>query len=183
MKDLFENKTKRKKRIPRIEKELYKYDKDSFPGRLERLKLIDKYMPKGFIISGDMEFVYTFSEAKDCFIAGHFIATIILAQSFIEKIFHLYFENNGLDSVAKRGLDKMIKYAKRHKLIDPFILNKVDNLRLKRNPFTHLKDYSYPHSLSKRMVAKKTFIQPVELLEKDATEAIEVMLFLTTHKL
>ena len=130
-----------------------------------------------------MEFVYTFSEAKDCYIAGHFIPTIILTQSFIEKIFHQFFEQKALEIIAKKGLDKMIKYAKQHNLVNTLILDNVDALRLKRNPFTHSKDWDYPHSISSRMVKGQSITQPHVLLENDAREAIQVMFLLTTHKL
>lgn len=181
--DLFGKSKKAKPRKTRLERGLLNYDQKTFDGRLKRLELLEEIYPKGLWIGGDMEFVYTFSEAKECYIAGHFIATMILAQSVIEKIFYQYFDKKGLETVAKRGLDQMIKHARRHNLINSFILDKADALRLKRNPFTHSKDWDYLHTISKRMVKGKTIIQPNELLENDATEAIQVMFLLTTHKL
>ena len=178
-KDIFENTLiEVKKRPTRLEKALTDYDKSTYNERLRRLTYINKIYPKGLLLCGDMEFVFTFGEAKECFISGHFIATIILAQAFIEKTFYDIFIRKNLEKEAKHGLYKMIKYARKNNLINPTILDKVDTLRLKRNPFTHPKDWSYPHNLSHRAFNNKT--QPSDQLEKDATEAIQVMLYLTT---
>ena len=180
--DLFgEKREKVKKRHRRHEKGLIQYDNMTFEERLRRLTYINKIYPKGLLLVGDMEFVFTFGETKDCFINGHFIATIMLAQSFIEKIFYDFFNRNNLEKQARSGLDSMIKYARQNNLINSLILNKVDSLRLKRNPFTHPKDWNYPHNLSNRIQKNKT--QPHEQLEKDATEAIQVMFYLTSNKL
>jgi len=171
----------KKRRYRRHEKGLLQYDKMTFEERLRRLTYIAQIYPKELLLVGDMEFVFTFNETKDCYINGHYISTIILAQSFIEKIFYDFFVRTNLKKQAESGLAVMIKYAKQNNLINSLILNKVEDLRLKRNPFTHPKDWSYPHDLSKRMQRNKT--QPHEQLEKDATEAIQVMFALAGHKL
>ena len=75
----------------------------------------------------------------------------------------------------------MIKYARKHNLIHSIILDKVDTLRLKRNPFTHSKDWNYPHTLSQRIYTNKT--QPAEQLEKDATEGIQILFYIVSNNL
>jgi hypothetical protein len=180
--DLF-GQTKVKVKLTFLEKALQNYDKTTFEDRLKRFELIQKIYPDGLLIGGEMEFAYTFGEVKECYIAGHFIATILLAQCFIEKVFHSFFVRKGLDTEAKKGLAEMIKYAKRHHLINHFVLKKVDGLRLKRNPFTHTKDWNHPHTMSKRMYDGNKVTLPQDLLAKDATEAVQLMFFLTTHNL
>ena len=133
------------------------------------------------MLAGDMEFVFTFGEIKGCFINGHFIATIVLTQSFIEKIFIEHFNSKNLTKETNNGLDRMIKYARKNAIIHSIILDKVDGLRQKRNPFVHSKDWSYPYSLSHRIIKNKT--QPYEQLEKDAKEAIQVLFFIMNNKL
>jgi hypothetical protein len=181
-KDLFGKAIKSaKKRPTRLEKALHDYDKFTYIDRLRRLTYINKIYPKGLMLAGDMEFVFTFGEVKECFISGHFIATIILAQSFIEKIIHGFFTSKNLEKETKFGLDNMIKFARKNNLIHPTILDKADILRLKRNPFTHSKDWNYPQSLSHRSFDNN--IKPSDQLEKDATESIQIMFYLATHKL
>ena len=180
-KDLFGNIITDKKRVTKLEKYLIEYDKKTFADRLKRLNLINKMYPKGLILAGDMEFVFTFGEIKECYINGHFIATIIMTQSFIEKIFIEFFNSKNLTNLTSYGLDKMIKYARKKALINLTILNMVDDMRLKRNPFVHAKDYDYPHSLSRRTISNKT--EPYEQLEKDAKEAMQILFHIMNNNL
>lgn len=45
------------------------------------------------------------------------------------------------------------------------ILDRIDRLRLKRNPFAHLKEMNHEHSLGARSVSQGR--HPVEVLEED----------------
>ncbi len=180
--DLFGNTPRTiKKRPTKLENALLKYDNSTFAERLERLKFIHKIYPGGLLLSGDMEFVFTFSEIKECFISGHFIATIVLTQAFIEKIFHQFFTDNDEIKIANQGLASMIKFARKNNMIISLILDRVDDLRLKRNPFTHTKEYSYPHTLQKRILKNKS--QADKQLDDDAREAIQILFLITRHKL
>lgn len=180
--DLFGNAPRLTKMRPtKLESELLKYDKNTFTARLERLKYLHKIYPKGLFLSGDMEFVYTWSEIKECYISGHFISTILLVQAFIEKVFHQFFQDIGEQKSANEGLASMIKLARRKNLINSLILDKVDDLRLKRNPFTHSKDYNYPHTLQRRIIKNKS--QPDKQLEQDSKEAIQILFLITTQRL
>lgn len=182
LKNLFgENITEGNRRLTRLEKALLDYDKNSFQERLARLQFIDKAFPKGHSFLGQMELLFTFDEAKSSFINGEFIGAIILAQSFIEKVFHAHFAELGHEMVAKKGLSEMIKFGKKNNLINEFILEQVDGIRKIRNPFTHLKEFNYPHSLTNRMLANKKL--PYEQLEQDAKGAICFMFLVATHKL
>lgn len=181
-KDIFGNAIKeKKKRKTKLEKYLTDNDIDTFDDRLARLTFVNKMYPKGLILAGDMEFVFTFGEIKECYINGHFIATIILTQSFIEKVFIEFFNSKSLSKETNHGLDRMIKYARKKSLINSVILNMVDNLRLKRNPFVHSKDFDYPHSLSRRTINNKTM--PFEQLDKDAKEAMQIMFYIMNNRL
>jgi len=181
-KDIFGNKIQvKKKGTTKLEKYLTDYDKQTFTERLARLSFINKMYPQGLILAGDMEFVFTFGEIKECYINGHFIATIVLTQSFIEKVFIEFFNSKNLSKETNNGLDRMIKYARKKSLINSVILNMVDNLRLKRNPFVHSKDFDYPHSLSQRTINNKTL--PYEQLDKDAKEAMQILFYIMNNKL
>lgn len=179
-KDLFGEKASSKRRFTKLEKSLRDYDMKSFDDRLTRLKYIHKIFPKGYSFFGQMDLLFTFEEAKHSFINGQYIGAIVLAQSFIEKMFNSFFAEQGHDKIAKRGLREMISFGKENKLIHEFILDKADNLRQIRNPFIHLKDYNYPHTLVNRMLINRT--QPHQQLESDAKEAINIMSYIATHK-
>lgn len=181
-KDIFGNIIKeKKKRKTKLEKYLTDHDIYTFDGRLVRLTFVNQMYSKSLILAGDMEFVFTFNEIKQCYINGHFIATIILTQSFIEKVFIDFFIRKNLIKETKYGLEKMIKYARRKSLINSLILKMVDDLRLKRNPFVHSKDSDYPHSLSRRIIKNKT--HPFEQLDKDAKEAMQILFYIMNNRL
>lgn len=171
--DLFGSEIKTKVYKSAAEKELNSYDKALFPERLERLKFIKKHQQKGYSMFGDMEFVFTFTEIQQCYINGHFIATIVLSQSFLEKLLDIHLSKKGFEKVTKYGLEKMIKVAVKENILHPKILELLNSLRLKRNPFIHSKDWDYPHTLSKRSFENK--LRPEEQLENDATEAINLL--------
>ena len=87
-KDLFGKKVIQKK--TRLETSLLRYDKRSLNERVERLKYINKIIPKGYGIAADMETVYVFDEAKMTFINGEFISTVLLSQAFIERKLQMF---------------------------------------------------------------------------------------------
>lgn len=176
--DLFGETLVQKHKISRLEKSLMNYYKNSFDLRLERLKTLKKIFPKGLLIAGDLEFIFTIEEAESCFISGNYLATLVLIQSFIEKVFNEYYQREGLNSVAKKGLEQMINYARKNKIMNTFLLDKVESIRLKRNAIIHSKTQEYPHSISNRMIKLGTFTQPYKLLEKDAIEAFQAMILL-----
>ena len=184
-KDLFGNKIIKKKRMTKLEKFLSKYDKDSFDDRLARLKYLNQIMPKEFGIAADPETVFVFSEAKMSYINGEFIATILLAQAFIERKLQMHYESFGLEKIAKRGLKAIVSHARKNNILHIYLLEKIDILRKKRNPFTHFKSFENEFNLSQRMFKelKKTteFCKPYQMLENDAKEAISLMytIFLT----
>jgi hypothetical protein len=109
----------------------------------------------------------------------------LLAQAFIERKFQMHYNSIGLENISKRGLSAIVSHAKKNKTIHNFLLERVDLLRKKRNPFVHLKEYTHEFNLSqrifKRIEEKKPFKQPLEIIFEDAKEAISIMyaVFLT----
>lgn len=177
--DLFGKKIAKLKKRSRLELYLAKYDKDSFSERLIRLQHIKKIFPKGYSIASDVETVYIFGEAKMAFVNGEYISTILLSQAFIERKLQKHFNSKGLEKVASRGLKAMVDHAKKNKTVHAFLIEKIDTLRKKRNPFVHLKEIGHEFNLDQRMAksinSPKGFKQPFEILFEDAKEAISLM--------
>lgn len=180
--DLFGNKIKLKpKRKSKLERELIEFEKTTFDERLKRLEFINKFGPKNYSLMGDMEFVFTYNEIERCYIYGNFIATLILSQSFIEKLLASFLISKGYEKETNYGLEKMLKCAIKKNLIHPKICEMLDKIRLKRNPFVHSKDWEYPHLLSKRTYENKNL--PEEQLENDAKEAMQILFAVFAIKL
>ena len=71
----------------------------------------------------------------------------------------------------------MVDFARRNKLINTFLLDKIDLLRSKRNPFSHFKNYEHTFNISQRIMAEMK--EPLLIIEKDAQEAISLMYFVS----
>lgn len=171
-KNLF-GKTVKKKRT-RIEILLAKQDRESLSARVERINYLRKITPSRMGLMGSMDLVFVFQEAKSSYVNGQFIATLLLAQAFIEKVIQSQMEAKGYPGV-NRGLKYMVKYCRDSNLLPSVVLNKIDYLRNIRNPFTHLKPNDYPYHLDIRIYRSKKMV-PYKVLEDDAKEALSTML-------
>lgn len=158
--------------------EQYIKDRDEvmFLQRSNRLKYLHKINPVGITLAGQAELVLTYRELQLCFIDGHSLATIVLAQAFVEKILHDYYNQIGLTEIAKKGLNAILKHAIKNRVLNGYVIKQIDKIRLIRNPITHLKDNNYEHSLDKRSYKNK--VSPINQLEKDAKEAIGIATFI-----
>lgn len=176
-KELFNNKTKARKKKSKDELTLEKYDQRSMPDRIERFKFLKKVFPKGYAFGSDLETAYILDETKMAFINGEFISTILLSQAFIERRLQMHYNSLGYDNIANKGLKAIIDHAKRHRTIHQFILPKIDELRKKRNPFVHLKEYDHKYNISQRIYENKEkgFKQPLSIIAEDAHEALRLM--------
>lgn len=174
-KDLFGNETN----MPDIDiNEQYIKDRDEsyFYERVKRLKYLHKINPGGLVMAGQAELVFTYRELQFCFIDGHFLSTIVLGQAFVEKLLYIHYTELGLEKFS-RTLDKLLKHARKNKIINNFIIDKIDAIRLIRNPITHFKDFDYIHSLDNRSF--KNMTSPYVQIEKDAYTAIEIATFIS----
>jgi len=178
-KDLFGQKVISKKKKTRLESSLIKYDKDTFDTRLARLKYLNKIFPKDYSIAGNMQTVFVFSEAKMTFINGEFISTILLAQAFIEKKLQGHYIGLELNNIASRGLKAIIKHARKNHVLHNYLLDKIDELRKKRNPFSHIKPFDDEYNLDKRFMKainkSGKNMDIADLMEQDAKEALSLM--------
>jgi hypothetical protein len=126
-----------------------------------------------------VETALVFEEAASCFIYGHFIATILLATSFVEHWLTGSLRSRGYSRQASQGLAAAIKFARAKNLADPIVLDKADQLRVIRNPFVHLKDFDHEQTVTQRTLEHKT--DPWTLSENDAREALIAMYGIAMH--
>src|SRR5690606_5738225 len=121
-----------------------------FQQKVKRLKYLHKINPHGLTLAGQAELVLTYREVQLCYIDGHFLATIILSQAFVEKIIHDFYNKLGHQNIAKKGFNEILKHAGINNLINEYIIKQINLIRQIRNPITHLKTPEYEHSLDKR---------------------------------
>lgn len=176
-KDLFGNDIN----VDSAEEELRNYDTQSFKERLKRLRSINQIFPFGRREYGSDESFRIFDEAVHSYIFGQYVATIILAQAFIERRFQEYFHIRLDDKRAKYTLGKFIKEFKGTDFLPDFILDKIDKIRLKRNPFVHHRMPLQKDTLMARAFNSET--HPDELLHNDAKDALEVMFHMVQRRI
>jgi hypothetical protein len=171
-KDLFGNKIDNQ---DSFERELEEFDKATFKQRVSRFRYFYKHFPEyNSIIFGSDESFMIFQEVKSCFINGEFISVIVLAQSFIERRLQESLRINGYEKESKYPLNKILKEFKGKTSIPDYFIEKVNSLRLKRNPFVHLRNVMDKDNLFSRSSMENKKAESV--LEKDAKDAILLMI-------
>jgi len=170
-KDLF-GKPVRQRR-PRYEAALERAEKATLPDRAARLRWLSDVIPKNVGFALLPETFYLFEEAKSSFVYGNFVAVIVLAASFIEHWFAARLGACGYEKEASQCLSASIKVARANNLVNSMLLNKIDKLRVIRNPFVHLKSFDHEHRVDQR--SWKQRLHPEALLESDAKEALIAM--------
>ncbi|HOX41185.1 MAG TPA: HEPN domain-containing protein [bacterium] len=169
-KNLFKEDVKRKG--SRLATGLRAHDHRTFKKRLERVENLKKVMPDAaYLMSFESHCVFT--EAKNTFINGEFVASILLANAFIEHWLQVHLESKGFEVESKKGLKQILGFIKKNKMLHEYLVEKINNLRLLRNPFAHLKPANYLHGILNKVSSQQQF--PDEVLEKEALKAIELM--------
>ena len=166
----------KKEKQDKWERGLKRYDAESFPDRLRRLRLITEVMtsPNGYLLYSE-ESLYLFNDAKNCFIFGQFAACILICQALLEhQLSSLYFFA-GKRKIAKLGFKELLEHTLTDGILPEFIVSKLDDLRQKRNPLVHFRDY-FQRDPNKSLVLQsvKMNITPDKLLEQQAKDAILV---------
>lgn len=171
MRDLF-GKAIRQRR-PKYEAALERAEKGSRPARAARVRWLSEIIPRNSAFGMPAETFYVFEEAKASFVYGNFVAAVVLAAAFVEHWFVAGLQAHGYEKEASRGLSACIKVARSNDLVNSILLDKIDRLRLIRNPFVHLKSFDHEHTIGQRSYKQKTL--PEALLESDAQEALIAM--------
>lgn len=154
--------------------ELLEFDKTTFNERLSRFKYFYNCFPEYNNISfGSDESYRIFNEVQSCFINGEYISVVILALSFIERRFQESLNIQGFETESKYTLNTILKIFKGNSAIPDYFIDKVDELRMKRNPFVHLRNVLDKDNLFSRSISKNRDTEAT--LEKDAKDAISLM--------
>ncbi len=165
-----------------ISKQILSDDKHTFDRRLERYKFIRKEFgpPTDMLLVGGFPAMFAIDELKFSYINALYMATILLAQSFIEHSLGGSFLMMGDDDVVEKGFSKLIDKALATKQINPKIADKLHELRKMRNPYTHPNPGITPRSYMGRMKEKENY-DPEILIEQDARCAIQIVVDFLRH--
>lgn len=148
-------------------------------GRAERIEWLSLHESQPSVMFERTETMRILQEARETFVDGHFVASLLLATSFIE---HTLAEELQLLQHAKGSLSfvEALKLASAHKVFPEDWIIRAEALRLKRNPFAHLKEAGNKHTMGARY--RELRMHPVAMLESDAKDALDLMynLFVAT---
>ncbi len=147
-------------------------ESDSGHKRAERIVWLSQHQVPYGLISGPTDSMRLLREAGCCFVYGQYVATLVLAGTFIEHAL--------VDALQRRNLagrissfKTAIQRAAEKSVFPTDLLARADELRKIWNPFAHPKQQGHQHSLGNRFVARKQ--HPQSDLEEDAKAALEVM--------
>jgi hypothetical protein len=168
--DLFGRKERPRQKFSATLKE---YDRFTFPNRLKRLQFVNNIIPRGGSYFLEIELYYILTEAKMSFIDGQYISVLLLSNAFIELWLGNYLISLGFKKEAQKGLKSILDCLKKNRLLDDFLLEKINEIRKLRNPFVHIKPENHPDRLTRRI--GRLFEDPIHILENDAKKALSLM--------
>ena len=158
---------------------LEKEDEETRTERLQRMKtLINEFGEKErYILHYDLMSVYTFEEARLCYLEGLYIGCIFLAQATIEHflagLMHMDPDNDNMDKI---GFNELINKAFEEKYISKEDYDIFNKLRQKRNIYVHFKKPMHEKNLLVRSVKDSKDYD--DIMQEDALLAIKAMFIL-----
>jgi len=159
---------------------LAEMDRDTLEARASNLSFVISVAPEGGFAMPHESFL-VFTEARDAFVNGLYVATIMLAQAFIEHRLQIFMDQIGESEVANKGINSILKRLLVLRPRHAFIIGKLDQMRAFRNPFMHLKPFDHPHTISQVSLQRR--MHPNQVLFNNAKESLSLMYVVATMDL
>lgn len=143
--------------------------------RLERYWYILEQFgpPADMFLVGGIPAMLSIQELERSFVAGNFLAVVLLAQVFIEHSLGGEYGLRNMDDIVEGGLARLVTQAGEDGLIGPRLAETLHELRRMRNPYTHPHGGVTPRSYLRRLFDHGP--EPFALAERDARQAIEAV--------
>lgn len=163
-------------------RELSESDDECRPYRLERYKFLWEEFgpPADMLLIGGIPSMFAIEEIKRSFIYSNFMATILLAQTFVEHSLGGSYRLSGRDPIVEQGFKKLIERALADGHISAELAAKLHELRNMRNPYVHPNAGLTSRSYMGRLAEKKVY-DPETLLEQDARYAVQIVVDYLRH--
>ena len=140
-------------------------------GRANRILWVSAIRPQLSAVVGPLDTMTILNEARDCFIEGHYVATVLLATAFIEHT--LVDELSERELGRPRAFSAALDAATENQLFPNELLSQTRDFSLIRNAFTHRKPSDDPNGFGNRFQARQ--VHPTKILEEDAKQALVLM--------
>lgn len=157
-------------------------DAETISVRAERLKYILEREEQGhrLFFGGEMS-LYAYQEAKCCFVAGHYIASVMLSQIVLEYIMGSFFRMVGRDDLERAKFKKVLDLALEERFITEEEHAAFDKLRKKRNPYGHYRSPVDEESIMMRRIKENKDAE--DLFYQDAKLALTAVIRLLNRTL
>ena len=124
--------------------------------------------PSGFMAK------YLFEEARYCFVYGQFLAVIVLGLAFLEKTLAAWFFMAGRNDLARASISRLLREARNEAWLTDAEHEKLERIRLGRNPVTPFRAPLSEDSIEFRALGKADY--PYAVIEQDARDVIEAVM-------
>lgn len=149
------------------------WDRETREKRADRIAWVGQYdrLPGGAVL-GPLDTMQIRTEARESFVCGQFIATVMLAMAFVE---HTVVDELIERDLAKHGVafQRALDIAEANQLFEADLLARARAMQKTRNPFAHRKEPGHEHSFGTKF--KKRRVHPRTILEEDARAALVLM--------
>ena len=160
----------------RAEKWLGNEDTVAFEGRLSRLQWIQAKYPAISLqlFPGGLLSKYLFEEARYCFVYGQFLATVMLALAFVERVLAADLYGGGLEAAKKDRFQRLLEHHLERNTITAEEFAQIECARRNRNAVVHLRPPGHKQTLECRAFEEDSF--PYHVLESDARNLLALVL-------
>lgn len=151
-------------------------DRRTRPHRVERLRLLrDESDPEGLrLFHGGTASAGAFEEARLAYLHGLFMSCIVMVQVCVEHMLQGLFYGAGRDDLTQVSYARLLKEARRQRLLSAEEFELFERLRQLRNPYVHYRPPGGPSSgLARALELNASF---EDLLAEDARLAVAALL-------
>ena len=155
---------------------LIQEDKVCLADRTARLDWMAEIMPAAEYLTfpGGFMAKYLFEEVRYCFVYGQFLAVIILGLAFLEKTLASWFFMAGRNDLERASISRLLREARNEAWLMEDEYEKLERIRLARNPVAHFRAPLSDDSIEFRALDKED--HPYSVIEQDARDVIEAVM-------
>lgn len=149
---------------------------DDLEGKVSRLHLLadlsETMGKRSTMIYGGPAAYHAWVEARDCFVHGNFVATVLLCQSLVEQLLAAYLHVGLLvDKIPEHiKFRKTLSLCRERDVISDEDVKDLEHLMSLRNPLSHFRHVDDAGNLERRSMTGGD--RPNELIRRDAHFAI-----------
>lgn len=151
---------------------------DGIEGKVSRLHLLADLSgamgKRGTMIFGGPAAHLAWVEARDCFVHGNFVATVLLCQGMVEQLLAAYLHAGLLmDAIPERiQFRETLRLCREHDVISDVDVKDLERLMGLRNPLSHFRHGDDASNLERRSIDGGE--HPNLLIRRDANFAISL---------